>query len=241
MPVASGVLPYFSVAANAVSMNEPDVTLTDLALTVECLALSALLFIACKRRDKRANVWFQVLFLATGIASAAGAIVHGFMAPGAGAGSPVWALTLFALGVSGAACWNLSAYFLGLPERWLKVVRVASLVALICYGLYVFSEPRKFITAILAYLPAIVFLFGSLVRFYCLKRSPAAIDGFVAVFLTLVSASVQQFKVELVPGFLGHNALYHLIQFVALFLLFRFALSAGEPVTTGGAEHADRR
>ncbi len=219
-------------------MNEPDVTLTDFALTVECLLLSSLLYLARKRCLAPVNGWFHVLFLATGLASAAGAVVHGFMTPSAGAASPVWALTLFALGASGAACWNLSGFFLALPPARLRMLKQITLIALSLYGFYVFSGQRKFITAIVAYLPGALILFGSLVRFYFVQRSPTAINGLVALFLTLLSAAVQQLKVDLVPNVLGHNALYHLIQMVALFLLFRFAASAPRPITTGGAECA---
>jgi hypothetical protein len=42
--------------------------------------------------------------------------------------------------------------------------------------------------------------------------------------LTLVAAAVQQARIALHPTYFNHNALYHLLQAIALFLIFRAAI-----------------
>jgi hypothetical protein len=55
------------------------------------------------------------------------------------------------------------------------------------------------------------------------NRSPAAAAGLSGMVLTLVAAAVQQRGIALHPVYFNHNALYHAIQAVALWLIYVYA------------------
>jgi hypothetical protein len=70
------------------------------------------------------------------------------------------------------------------------------------------------------YLPAAVFLLAVFGSHYARRRDPPHLWGAIALLLTFAAAGVQQAQIGLHPVLFNHNALYHLIQAVALFLLF---------------------
>ncbi len=77
----------------------------------------------------------------------------------------------------------------------------------------------KFVFAIANYLPATVFL---IVAFFARYQSNAVTplaQGLAGLLLTLVAAGVQQARLAVHPTYFNHNALYHLLQAVALFLI----------------------
>jgi hypothetical protein len=49
-------------------------------------------------------------------------------------------------------------------------------------------------------------------------------QGLAGLLLTLVAAGVQQARLAVHPTYFNHNALYHLLQAIALFLIFRGAI-----------------
>jgi len=51
-----------------------------------------------------------------------------------------------------------------------------------------------------------------------------AIDGLIAMGITLVAGVLQYLRVGLHPVYFNHNALYHLCQAVGLFFLYRAAI-----------------
>ena len=77
--------------------------------------------------------------------------------------------------------------------------------------------------AIAAYLPASLFWLAVLVLAYRETRQSPALAGVIGVLLTFAAAWVQQRNIALHPRYFDHNALYHVIQFIALFLLYRSA------------------
>jgi RsiW-degrading membrane proteinase PrsW (M82 family) len=85
----------------------------------------------------------------------------------------------------------------------------------------VLSGVRAFWISFIAYLPAAV---GMLVV-YARRRRQAGPWwwGIIGVLLTFVAAGVQVGQVALHPRWFNHNALYHLIQVIALFAIARAA------------------
>lgn len=191
-------------------MLEPDVTLTDYALALECVVFCALLL--------RGGPWHQPLrrwwvffFASIGVAALIGGTVHGFL-PGNAA---LWTATLLTLGATSLAAWMIGSYLLALPA-----IRRAAVVLLLVYVAVVLFVRQEFLVAIAMYLPATLFLLVAMVRVHRTTRERAVAIGIGGLALTFVAAAVQQLKVGLHPVYFNHNALYHLIQFVALWLLF---------------------
>ncbi len=85
-------------------MLEPDVTLTDYAIFLECMLFCGLLARPRTRRVDRAA--YILLFLLTGLAALTGGTMHGFFAVHSeGPASALWVLTLLLIGGASVALW----------------------------------------------------------------------------------------------------------------------------------------
>ena len=206
-------------------MKEADVTITDYILAIEALAFAVL--IARTATETPVQRWFVIFFGATAAASLAGGTVHGFFADS----KALWRFELIALGVVSASAWAIGARLL-FTDRVAGFVTAAALVELAVYSLLVVFVTDSFSIAIANYLPSTLFL---IVAFFASYRSgagtPVAI-GLYGLLLTLAAAAVQQARIGLHPTYFNHNALYHLLQAIALFLIFRAAMFLS-PLTAG--------
>jgi hypothetical protein len=86
-----------------------------------------------------------------------------------------------------------------------------------------------FAFAIAGYLPAVVFLFAVFAWRYTHDRPPGSGAAMAGLALTLVAAGVQHYRIAPPRLPLDHNAFYHLVQAVALVLIYRGARHA-EPL-----------
>jgi hypothetical protein len=198
---------------------EPDVTLTDLGLAIECAVFAMLLLRDTGTRTRR---WFAAFFAVLSAAAALGAIEHGFVADKAApAGRMVWTATLLAVGLAAVAGWGAAARLV-LGGRTARAVTGGVAVAFAGYAAVVVGVDLRFLVAIAFYLPAAIFL---LVAFVLVARHGhrGVIAGAWGMGLTFVAAAVQQGRVALHPRYFDHNALYHVVQAVGLYLVFRGA------------------
>jgi hypothetical protein len=197
-------------------MLEPDVALTDFLLTAECVVFAALLW-------RRAFSWLQsafaVFFTTIALAALAGGLVHGYFPETSTAFRWLWVGTLLSLGGAAAAAWLASAQILvpNARQRWI-VVMLALAFALYAYVVIVIRS--EFWVAILDYLPATILLTIAFATEYRRHKETAMLAGCIGLVLTFAAAAVQQAQVSLIPRYLGHNASYHLMQAVALALIF---------------------
>lgn len=202
---------------------EPDVTLTDYGLTIMCAIFARALL----RREVEwptLRTWFAVFFAAVGAASLLGGTVHGFFPDVMSVGyRALWPATLFSIGIAAAAAW-LIGLVLRFPRDTIAAVAPALVVGLIAYIAVVLFLSQDFVVAILGYMPASVFLLIVLTMVYLEVRRREVLLGVVGVILTFVAAAVQQIGVGIHPSYFDHNALYHVIQAVALYMLFRSAI-----------------
>jgi hypothetical protein len=197
-------------------MTEPDVTITDFLLSLEALAFALLIARSATTPLQR---WFTIFFVATAVASLAGALVHGFFSDN----KILWRLVLIALGVVAAAAWAIGAHML-FSDRVAYLITLAAWIAFVAYALIIAYISDTFSVAIVNYLPATLFL---IVAFFTASRESAAMPlalGLGGLVLTLIAAGVQQSGIALHPKYFNHNALYHLLQAIALFLIFRGAV-----------------
>lgn len=200
-------------------MTQIDVTLTDFLLAAECLVFAVLL-----TRRSAANVPARyaliIVFYSLAAAAAIGAVVHGFFYAGGPVEGLLWLLTMAALGCVGCSAWILFAYGTFAP-RAAQFIAIAAAVGLAIYIAVILFVSQDFAIAIADYLPAnlapaVMFLMRAL-----RSRITAAWQGLIGVLLTFLAAGIQQSGIDLHPRYLNHNALYHLIQAVGLFLMYR--------------------
>jgi hypothetical protein len=200
-------------------MTEPDVALTDYALALECAIFT---WLVRQRPERSCDLYpWRVLFFAS--ASAAplfGGTVHGFFLDNESVGHAVlWPLSLLAIGVTALSCWAIGARLILHTQvaRW--VVRAAFLQLPVYVGVVLIVNDA-FWVAIAEYLPAALFL---LIAFALVSRrgGPASASlGVWGLALSFVAAVLQQLRIAVHPVYFNHNALYHVVQAVALLLLY---------------------
>jgi hypothetical protein len=200
-------------------ITEPDVTLTDYGLALECAVFVRLLY---KRvgRDHSVSLWLLLFFAFTCVAALTGGTVHGFFLDEATIGyRALWPTTLIATGATGLAAWVIGAKFQFSPgiARW---ICTAAGLEFAGYAIVVSFFAQTFFIAVINYLPAAIFLLTGLAAVYRKQRARQILVGIAGLLLTFVAAGIQQGGIVLHPVYFNHNALYHLIQAFALFMIF---------------------
>jgi hypothetical protein len=196
-------------------MLQPDVTITDYAVTAECAFLASRL----PGRAGAQRGWLMLFLMAVGVAALAAGTVHGFYPdPSAPAHAVLWRATMLALGTGALAAWALGAGLLCSPSGRRPVTIVAAL-ALSAYAVVVLAVSQVFWIAIAFYLPAAAFL---LLAFGIRKN----VAGAAGMALTFVAAGIQVARIGLLG--LHPDALYHVVQAVGVWLVFE--ASAGPPL-----------
>ncbi len=209
-------------------MTEPAVTITNFLLAAEYWAFAIRL-----RRVTDANgviSWFGRLFVLLGLAAILGAFMHGFLAESGGlTGRFVWTSNLLALGAAGVATAMIAAKVViaaekqPLAERWLAV-------AFLVYGAAVLFVTQEFVVALAAALPCVGFLMAALLVLFRRTATPGILFAIFGLALTLVGGVQQQLRLGIDPVHFNHNAVYHVIQMVAFFLLFKGAVPTAQSV-----------
>jgi hypothetical protein len=207
---------------------EPDVTLTDYGLAVECAALAWL----AGRRGAPADPLpgrFALFFGAGAGAAVSGGTFHGFFPHPEAAGARIlWAVSLLAIGLVAVAAWAIGARLL-LPPGAARVVEGAAAVGYLAYAAVALLGSQDFRVAVVNYLPAAVALLVAFGVAWWRCRARPLLYGVAGLLVTFAAAVLQQAGVGLHPLYASHNAVYHVIQGGALLLIFHAARAAGPP------------
>ncbi len=208
------------------TLAEPAVTLTDYGLAVEC-ALFVILLLAKQPAHTGLQASYVVFFTALGAAAFTGGTVHGFFYDKTSAAHLfLWNATLIAIGIVALSAWRIGAGLIRNRTAGARVFAMAT-VLFVVYCLIIVFVQSSFVVAIFHYLPAVVFLFVVYLLRYMRDRGRCFLVGLIGLGFTFVAAGIQQSGIALHPRYFDHNALYHLVQAVALLLLY---LSAREIV-----------
>jgi len=200
-------------------MLEPDVTLTDYGLALECAVLAAGLRLAPTRRPELRNAGI-LFFVTLGIASATGGTVHGFCPdPQTPQSRWLWQLTLQAIGLAAYSTWRLGAGILvaGRTARWLTL---AAFPQLTLYSASALLLTQEFWITFTIYFPAALLLLVAFFRAVRRDGHRFLLLGIASSILSFASCFVQFMRISLHPVYFNHNALAHVVQAVSLFLLF---------------------
>jgi hypothetical protein len=164
--------------------------------------------------------WWSIAFLATAVAGAAGGTVHGFQrAMPRSLSNLLWLVTLESLVLAAFAVVCAAIVLTGSGRTTRFIASFAAGMAFGSYGLWVVRHP-VFLSAIVAYGVAFAVLVG--VRLYARPLDGAGRLLFGGVALSLVAAAIQQSGVSIHRHF-NHNDLYHVVQAIAVWLLYRSA------------------
>lgn len=168
----------------------------------------------------RTRRWFAIVLWAIAVSSFLGAISHGFIPEENGrVGALLWRSTLMLIGPAAVGLCMLACLLLFRPGT-VERARALALIMLAIYVGVVLFKYHEFVIALLLYLPAtIMLLAGFVVRWR--QGQSFAVDGAIAMVLTLVAGLLQYLHVGIHPVYFNHNALYHVIQGIALYFLYR--------------------
>ena len=202
-------------------ITEPDVALTDYGLALECALFAYRIYTRGAESHPIRN-WALLFFAATGAAALAGGTVHGFFLDEAGRGYRIlWPATLIATGATGLSAWAIGAK-IQFSQTIARRVTIAALLEFAGYALAVLFAAQTFLVAVVNYLPPALFLLVVLILRLAREPAPQLRIGIAGLLLTFVGAGIQQAGIALHPVYFNHNALYHLVQAVALFLIFYY-------------------
>ena len=202
-------------------MLEPDVTLTDYVLAMECAVFAIVLFSRLRAAiGGRVTTFFAALFAALSAASTLGGTYHGFYSETQSTlGDALWLGTLLSIGTVSFFNWLVAAEIqLHAPGRRL-VLWIAAL-QLLAFSIFVIFVSRDFLIASVNTVPPMILLLVGYVRVLLRGVRGRARLGVLGLLVALSGAVLQQMKIGIHPDYFNHNAVYHVIQFTAFALIF---------------------
>lgn len=210
------------------TIHEPDVSLTDLGLAIEC----AWFVIWLARHAERAEPlrrWFIAFFAATGFAAFLGTVTHAFVPdPQSATYKILWIGIFSAIGLAAVASWAIGSWLI-LTAPMARIMVVSALVMFAVYIAIILLVSQSFAVAIIYYLPSAVLLLIAFTIVYLQRRERPFAVGIAGILLTFLAALVQQTEFGLHTLYFDHNAFYHLIQAAALLLIFLAARGLTRP------------
>ena len=209
------------------TISEPATLVTDYLLAIFTAVLALRLLRAANHAGSpgiaRERRWWSAAFALTAVAGASGGTVHGFQhALVPKVADVLWLVSLESLVAASFAVVGGAIAFadLGQPLR----SRAASAAALLfaVYGLWLAGRPI-FLFAIVAYAAAFAVLVAIRLRVRPLDASGRLVLWGVAV--SVAAAAIQQ-SGWAIHRYFNHNDLYHVVQAVGVWLLYRGAITS---------------
>lgn len=199
-------------------MSAPDVALTDFALAVEAGAM-AVLMRRSRAGDRQLRRWWTVLFAAVGVAALAGGVAHGYLeVPRRPAFAVAYDVVVHAVLVATAACWVLGVRASCPPGRWRWAAwGAAVVVALVAWGA---GRPASFAGALAVALTGMAPLLLAFVLAEVRAPGAGTLHGVVGLLLVLAAAMLWRAEVAIPALRLGPDAVFHVVQAIALVPLF---------------------
>ena len=198
---------------------EPDVTLTDFVLAIEC-AVFVLALTTTGHWDLPFQTAFIFFFAASSTASLSGGLVHGFYPNrDRGIGRFLWRTSLLTIGASAIAIWSIGTQLLFSPTV-AEYITLGAVGIFLIYTYLLLTRVPPFLWAVIFYLPAVLFMLAAFAVAYSRSGEQAMLYGLAGAILTLAAAIVQRTKIKLHPQYFNHNAFYHLVQAIAFLMIF---------------------
>ena len=203
---------------------EPDVAFTDYALAVESFLFG--FWVNRAQPSNSAKSWFVVLFVSIGLAALVGGTVHGFLTDSQSpAARFCWLVTMIFLGITAFAEYGIGARLMLSPQLGNLLIVVAMMI-FVTYLTTILLWNTTFRIAVIDYLSGLIFVLIAFVQMYFRYRSRSALAGVMGLLLTVGASAVQQAHISIDRRYFNHNALYHLLEAIALLLIYRAARSA---------------
>lgn len=207
-------------------ISEPMTVFTDLLITGFAFWFACCLFKSAKKKGDLSLKAWAVGFLAIGLGAFLGAFSHGLaQIVSEKTIGYAWGLTLINIGVV-SACVLLATALRYLTGFLKNVVMIFVFLKFLVY-LVAIQRSQEFVIAIADYFP--VLLVALVLSIHTFIKKKLSSEKFIAIGLltSILGALVQQSGFQLHMHF-NHNDLYHVIQIVGLYFIFK-GLTLDEP------------
>jgi hypothetical protein len=207
------------------TISEPATLATDYLLAIFTAVLAFRLLRAANHAGSdgiaRERRWWSAAFGVTAVAGASGGTVHGFqhaLAPGVV--DVLWLISLESLVGASFAVVGGAIAFADFAQPIRSGATAAAGLAFAAYGLWLMGHPI-FLFAIVAYAAAFAVLVAMRLRVRPLDAAGRLV--LLGVAVSVAAAAIQQSGWAL-HRYFNHNDLYHVVQAVGVWLLYRGAL-----------------
>jgi hypothetical protein len=216
-----------------VTVHDPDVAFTDLGLAL----LGGYLGWRLWRAPGQRMLLRSGALLMGGLASAAlwGAVFHAFFPAGTAtvSGFLAWVPVALSIVVAAAAMLELSLRLL-LPRIQPRVRRLVVATYAVGFAVVVLLVHESFSSIVYCYTPALILLLIAAGREALRSRDAGWTLITTGLITSAGAAMLQQAKVAVHPVYFDHNAVYHVVQAIALvFLYFGWRRAPLPPDATG--------
>lgn len=208
---------FFATTLTWMGIAEPDVTLTDYVLFLE---FSILAWLLCRKPRHPIRTLMAISLFSSGISALLGGTVHGFFSDEKTLPCILlWRGTLLGLGVMSWSFFMLGTNII-IPKKYYTGLFYFACLQLAIYTIIVLFVSQAFWIVIINYLPASLFILVASIIKWIKSRQNIWLGFIIGVFLMLVASFIQSFHIALHPIYFNHNAMYHLVMFIAVFGLF---------------------
>jgi hypothetical protein len=210
------------------ALHDPDVVLTDLALAL----LGAYLGWRLARSPGRGTMTTSGVVIMSALASAAlwGATFHAFFPAGTKTrpGFIAWIPVVLSILVVAAALLDLGLR-VSAPRLPPPIHRAIVAIYAAAFAAVALLVDESYRTIVLFYAPTLV-LFLVVAAWQAARTRSAAWTLIAVSFaVSVLAAALQQARVSIHPEYFDHNAVYHVLQGIALVLLYRGFRGVSEP------------
>lgn len=201
------------------AIHEPDVVFTDLGLAILAAYFGRRLW----KTSATGTPSKSGAVLMAGLASAAfwGAIFHAFFPDDTAtrAGYIAWMPVALSIIVAAATMLHLALPILA-PRFPLRLHRLIVVTYTAVFAMVVLLVDESFSSIVHFYVPALILLLIAAGREAARHKESAWMLIATGLFLSAIAASLEQAQVAIHPVYFDHNALYHVVQSVALVVLY---------------------
>jgi uncharacterized protein DUF6962 len=209
-------------------IHDPDVAGTDLALALLAAYLGWRLWVGSGKRKLQKSG--AILLAALASAAIWGAIFHAFFPAGTatGSGSLAWKPVALSIVIAGAVMLDLGLSLL-LPQLVPHLRRFIGLTYVAGFAAVVILLDDSFTSIVRFYIPPLILLLLAAAHQSVQSRSADWTLILAGLLLSAGAALLQQGRVAFHPVYFDHNAVYHLVQTLAVVLLYLGWRRAPEP------------
>jgi hypothetical protein len=210
-------------------IHDPDVAGTDAALAALSAYLGWRLWTEAGGRGLQRTG--AILLAALASAAAGGAIFHAWFPGGTStvAGSLAWKPVALSIVVAGATMLDLGLGLL-LPRWATRLRRSLVWVYAALFAVVVMLLDDSFTSIVLFYVPTLMLLLLATLRQSLRSQSVGWRLILTGLLLSAAAAGLQQARVALHPVYFDHNAVYHVVQSIAVVFLYLGWRRAPDPV-----------